>query len=207
MRSETSELVFRFWTDTSDRRYPQTFLRIWKTYREEVSAVREGAIDNKDGYGSPDGATYWLNAASTLTDGGHEVVYRSSCSYGPDVTIRWQHYNETEFCAANFEHNGRGFSEIKMAMELLAKVGRVVEKMSLAERKKEWEHASLREVSSRTFDDPHALGAALRKMKIVEVESMRVGPDSWHTVDVPKKARPVEYTLTDADSAGMAVSA
>ncbi len=204
---EKSELVFCVWTDSSDRGYPQTYVRIWRAYRENVAEVREGTVGNKAGYGSDDGARYWLGACEKLEEGGHEIVYRSSSCYGPEIKIRWQHFEGTGFCAPDFENLGRGYSEIKLAMATIEKIGRRIEKLSLVERRREYEHASLREVRTATFDNPHDLVAALRAMKVVEVEAMKVGPESWHTVHVPKRARPVEYTLTNVSSPGMAVSA
>ena len=210
-----SDLVFRTWTETSNG-YTKTHVWISKYYRENVAATLEGTIDNKAGYGSDDGAAYWARACERMSAAGIETYYNSSVGLRwMSVTISCQHYGmpgedgKQQYCGPRMEM-GTNMAEALGVLALLQEIGRPVEAAKRRRYMKERGYAPGRcKVDDDTFCDPNDLLAVLRRRKdAVEVEVMRVGPNTWDTVYVRKDSiRVPQYTLTDAHSAGMEVSA
>lgn len=211
---KSQDLIFRTWTEYSHG-YTSTHVWISRYYCEDVAKTRDGAIDNKAGYGSADGAAYWVNACDRIAEAGHGTYYNSGVGlHWSSITVCCQHYGAPledgtqQYCSPSFEM-GRHMSEIEHSLKLLHELGKPIEAAKRRRYvKKHGFEPSRTRVTDGTFTDPADLLAVLRRRKdAVEVEILRVGPNTWDTVFVPKRPRPSEYTLVAAHSAGMEVSA
>lgn len=195
----TNQLVFRTWTDATDRRFPQTFVEIRRSERYETSHVLSLARAGNYCF-NESGDAHWIEICEALLAAGHESFFSTPCS-DLRIKMRWQHFEESGYCQVDYEDLGRSMREMERSFALLREIGARVEDRRLRARRKEWEGASRHKIGDEQMTDPREILAVLRARKdAIEIET-------FMSVEVAKKARPVEYTLVGANAPGMAVSA
>lgn len=181
MRSK-STMVFRTWLEPGE--YKITKIWIGRYDRESVTETREGAVDNRVGYGSLEAASQWVRDCDAMAEAGISAFFMWSTREIPSITISCQHYEDT-YCEPSLEL-GHHMSEIEAALKIVRKLGAVVEarrRTPVGERlriTKEDRSA----VRDQTFRNPNDLLAALRDMRDL-VEVRLFGNHAWRQVYVP----------------------
>jgi hypothetical protein len=164
--------------------YNFTAVRIRTMRAENVERLRDGAVDNKDGYGTADAARRQLARYKGLLARGFVKIYETLC-FGTrlDITIEYQHYQPEDggprsYCDASIGL-GRHYAEITHGHTFLRKLGDRIERARTRREQRDYRSR----VGAHTFAKPDEVIAALARMRTsVQVVRDQAG-DTWVPTD------------------------
>lgn len=151
----------------------------------DVAELREGAVDNKAGYGTEDAAQRQLTRYGGMLECGIATTYETLI-FGTriDLTFEWQHYKSPgeplSYCEVSLDL-GRHFAEITAGHTFLRKFGNRVERARMRREKRTYRNS----IGGHTFAGPDEVIAALARMR----NSVQVEYDTTHEAWVATPAR------------------
>ena len=104
------------------------------THEESMASVLAGTVGNAAGYGTDEAAVRVGRSAAAAVRKGISHAFTGTYG-GPDVTLKWQQYNETTYCGGpRIEFGGGGdFAAVSRAMDFLRWLARKADKAAFAD--------------------------------------------------------------------------
>lgn len=176
------ELYFKKTTWT-DHGYKKTRVVIFSGDAMTIASKRAGAIDNRDGYGSPEAAARWVAKCDTLAEGGATHIVDGILG-SQRITLEWLHYRPEG--AAPDDHHGYCRPCVEVGSEPACIDGnvRLLRRVAKAARRIGRTPDRLGGLSNEDIESPDVVIQALRRMRVREVFPTVCGPESWDVEDV-----------------------
>lgn len=161
-----------------ERGYNFTEIVVFGARRRTLQGRLEGAIYNRDGYGTDEAVESVAKRAEKLIGMGYTHIAEFSL-YEPRVRFVWQHYGSDDYCTARTEM-GNSIEDINRSLPVLRKISKLARKAG---------HNPRREgpMSSSDIERPEFVLRAIKRIKITRVERVH-GEQAWDIDNVYKAA-------------------
>lgn len=160
-------------------------LRIREAWEHDVQEYISKVVE-PGYYGEPEVGQRVQSHLKVLAENGVETYYDEYSGHLM-IRLRFQLFERdedgTRWCRPEFEHLGSEFTQIERATKLLRRLGKFVESArARSESKKRGFKVSRADVRNDTFRSPEELVEALRRIKAVEVRTVKLGESSTYKV-------------------------
>jgi len=138
---KSSGVRLSYWVQTDslhiDGRYfphGMVYFHIRHVHTSSMAEILAGTVDNRAGYGSVEAAHRVGVTAAAAVRAGITEAYDTAWG-GPDLTLKWQQYNEISYCTtARIEFGGDGdYGAAEAGLEFLRWLGRKAHKPAFAD--------------------------------------------------------------------------